>query len=91
MKDAMMDCTAINAEIASNTARQGELGNEKAGKFVQNFAAGFVGVFFLPAFFLIDAQGTQDIEGRALDARDQYLSTLALQRCPLQQQNAALR
>ncbi len=79
-----MDCTAINAEIAANTARQGELGSEKGSKAVQNFAAGFGGVFFFPLFFLADVQGTADIEIKAFDARDQYLSTLAIQRCQAQ-------
>jgi hypothetical protein len=35
IKDAMMDCTAINAEIAADTTHQGELGSEKGGKVAQ--------------------------------------------------------
>lgn len=86
MKDAMMDCTAINAEIAANTAHQGELGSEKGGKVAQNVAAGVVGLVIWPVWFAMDFQGAADTESKALDARDQYLSTLALQRCPMQQQ-----
>jgi len=88
MKDAMMDCTTINAEIAANTAHQGELGSEKGGKVAQNVAAGVVGLVIWPVWFAMDFQGAADTESKALDARDQYLSTLALQRCPMQQQVA---
>jgi hypothetical protein len=86
MKDTTIDCTAINAEIAANTARQGDLGSEKGGKVAQNVAAGVAGLFIWPLWFAMDFQGTADTESRALDARDQYLSSLALQRCPMQQQ-----
>jgi len=85
LKDQMMDCTAVQAEIAANTTKQGDLGGEKGAKAVQNFAAGFLGVFFLPMFFLADFQDAAGTEIKALDSRDQYLSTLALQRCKQQQ------
>jgi hypothetical protein len=84
-KDAMMDCTAINAEIAANTAHEGELGSEKGGKVAQNVAAGVAGLFVPVLWLAMDFQGAADTESKALDARDQYLSTLALQRCPMQQ------
>ena len=84
MKDAMMDCTAINAEIATNTGREGELGSEKGGKVAQNVAAGVVGLFIWPVWFAMDFQGAADTESKALESRDQYLSTLALQRCSTQ-------
>ena len=84
-----MDCTAINAEITANTARQGGLGSEKGGKVAQNVAAGVAGLFIWPLWFAMDFQGAADTESRALDARDQYLSSLALQRCPMQQQAAS--
>ena len=88
MKDAMMDCTAINAEIAANTAHQSELGSEKGGKVAQNVAAGVAGLLIPVLWFGMDFQGAADTESRALEARDQYLSTLALQRCPAPQQTA---
>jgi hypothetical protein len=84
MKDAMMDCTAINAEIAANTGRESELGSEKGGKVAQNVAAGVVGLFIWPVWFAMDFQGAADTESKALESRDQYLSTLALQRCSTQ-------
>jgi hypothetical protein len=84
MKDAMMDCTAINAEITANTAHEGELGSEKGGKVAQNVAAGVAGLFIWPLWFAMDFQGAADTESKALESRDQYLSTLALQRCSTQ-------
>ena len=84
LKDAMMDCTAINAEIAANTAHQSERGNEKGGKAVQNVAAGVAGLFIPVLWLAMDFQGAADTEGKALESRDQYLSTLALQRCQMQ-------
>jgi hypothetical protein len=83
-KDAMMDCNAINAEISANTAHQSELGNEKGGKVVQNVAAGVAGLIVWPLWFAMDFQGAADTESKALESRDQYLSTLALQRCSMQ-------
>ncbi len=82
LKDATMDCAAITAEIAANTAHQGELGREKGAKVVQNVAAGVAGVFIWPVWFAMDFQGAAGTESKALDVRDQYLSTLAVQRCP---------
>jgi hypothetical protein len=84
MKDAMMDCTAINAEIAANTAHEGALGSEKGGKVAQNVVAGVAGLFIPVLWFAMDFQGAADTESKALESRDQYLSTLALQRCPAQ-------
>jgi hypothetical protein len=39
-------------------------------------------------WFAMDFQGAADTETKALDSRDQYLSTLALQRCPAPQQTS---
>ncbi len=53
----MMDCNAINAEIATNTAQQSELGKEKGAKVVQNVAAGVAGLVIWPLWFAMDFQG----------------------------------
>ena len=85
VKDPAMDCNAITAELAADTARQSELGKEKGGKAAQNIVAATFGVLlFPPALFLMDFQGAADTELKALQSRDQYLSTLALQRCSAQ-------
>jgi hypothetical protein len=84
LKDQTMDCTAINAEIAANTAKQGDLGKEKGGKVAQNVAAGFVGLVIWPVSFGADFQDAAGTESKALDSRNEYLSSLALQRCQKQ-------
>jgi hypothetical protein len=85
LKDATMDCAAINAEIAADATRQTDLGKEKGNKVGQNVVAGVVGVaLFWPALFLIDFKGAADTESKALESRDQYLGALALQRCQQQ-------
>jgi hypothetical protein len=58
----------------------------RAAKSHRNVAAGVAGVFIPVLWFGMDFQGAADTEIRALDSRDQYLSALALQRCPMQQQ-----
>jgi len=80
-KDTTMDCTAIQAEIQQNTAQAAELGKDKGGKVAQNVAAAAAGVFFPPLWFLMDFQGSADTEQKALDSRNQYLSTKALAVC----------
>jgi hypothetical protein len=85
LKDTTMDCPAINAEVAANTARESELASEKGSKAAQNVIAGVAGVFVPVLWLAMDFQGTADTEIRALEARDQYLSTLAVQRCGSQQ------
>ena len=85
VKDQTMDCNAINAELATDTAKQTELGKEKGNKVTQNVVARVAGaIVFWPALFLMDFQGAADTELKALQTRDQYLSTLALQRCSMQ-------
>jgi hypothetical protein len=81
LKDSQMDCTAINAEINANTQKQADLGSEKGSKVAQNVAAGVTGLVVWPLWFAMDFQGAADTESKALEARDEYLSTLALQRC----------
>jgi hypothetical protein len=81
VKDTMMDCTSINAEISANTARISELGSEKGGKVAQNVLAGVAGVFIPILWLGMDFQGAAETDSRALEARNEYLSSLALQRC----------
>ena len=84
LKDAMMDCNAITAEIAADAAQQAKLSKEGGEKTTQNVVAGVAGaVLFWPALFLMDFQDAAGKEAKALKMRDQYLSTLAAQRCPL--------
>jgi hypothetical protein len=84
-QDPTMDCSAINAQLAADAAKQTELGKEKGTKVAQNVVAGVTGaVLFFPALFLMDFQDAAGTDSKALEARDQYLTTLALQRCQVQ-------
>ena len=83
LKDATMDCTAINAEITADAAQKVKLDKESGEKATSNVVAGVGGaILFWPALFLMDFQDAAGKESKALETRDQYLSTLAAQRCP---------
>jgi hypothetical protein len=79
--DQQMDCSALQAEISRNTQHEAELGSGKGAKVAQNVAAGVAGLFIPVLWFGMDFQGAADTETHALEARNQYLSTLAMQRC----------
>ena len=79
--DNTMDCTAVQAEISANTARISDLGSETGAKVAQNVLAGVAGAFFILPLFLMDFQGSAGIDQRSLEARNQYLGTLATTRC----------
>jgi hypothetical protein len=84
-KDVAMDCTALNAEIAGDATHEADLAKEEGNKRGQNIAAGIGGaILFWPALFLMDFQDAAGTERKALESRDQYLATLAAQRCPQQ-------
>ena len=82
--DTTMDCNAIRAEITANTGRISDLGSESGAKIAQNVAAGVAGAFFILPLFLMDFQGSAGIDQRALEARNQYLATLANSHCTAQ-------
>jgi hypothetical protein len=79
--DQTSDCAMISAEIEANNAKVQELANEKGMKVTQNVAAGVVGVFVWPVLFAMDAKGAADQDMAALEARQQFLTNLAVQRC----------
>lgn len=76
-----MDCAAINAEVQANNKKVIELGSEEGAKVAQNVAAGVAGLIIWPLWFAMDFQGAAPKEVAALQARQQYLATLAEQRC----------
>ena len=80
-QDRYMDCAAINAEVQANNKKVIELGGEEGAKVAQNVAAGVAGLFIWPLWFAMDFQGAAPKEIAALQARQQYLATLAEQRC----------
>lgn len=79
--DDTMSCEAIQAEVNANTKRIGELGSEQGAKVAQNVAAGVAGAFFILPLFLMDFQNAAGKEEAALKSRNNYLATLARQRC----------
>src|SRR5260370_9311728 len=79
-QDQFMDCTAIMAEVANNNAKVQQLASDQGLKTTQNVAAGVAGIFIPVLWFGMDFQGTSDKETQALQARQQYLSSLPAQR-----------
>jgi hypothetical protein len=71
----------IRAEIGANNVQAQKLADENGVKIAQNVAAGVVGVVIWPVWFAMDAKGAAGTEMDALKARQQYLSSLAAQRC----------
>ena len=79
--DETMSCEAIQAEVNANTQRIAELGSEQGAKVAQNVVAGVAGAFFILPLFLMDFQNAAGKEEAALKSRNDYLATLARQRC----------
>lgn len=80
-QDAQSDCAMIRAEIEANNVQAQKLADENHAKIAQNVAAGVVGVVIWPVWFAMDAKGAAGTEMDALSARQQYLASLAGQRC----------
>jgi hypothetical protein len=79
--DSQSDCAMIRAEIEANNVQAEKLADENHAKIAQNVAAGVVGVVVWPVWFAMDAKGAAGTEMDALKARQQYLASLAEQRC----------
>ena len=79
-QDQMMDCTAIYAEVAYNNKKVKQLGRDEGWKVAQNVAAGVAGLVVPVLWFGMDWQGTASKEAQALQARQQYLGALAVQK-----------
>jgi len=80
-QDTQSDCAMIQAEIQANNVQAEKLATENNQKVAQNVAAGVVGVVIWPVWFAMDAKGAAGTEADALKARQEYLSSLAAQRC----------
>lgn len=79
--DQFASCTQIQAEIEANNIKVKQLADEKGLKVAQNVGAGIAGVVIWPLWFAMDFKGAADTEVTALQARQQYLTTLATERC----------
>ena len=71
----------IRAEIEANNVKVKELADEQGWKTAQNVAAGVGGIVFFPIWFGMDAKGAASKDAAALEARQKYLTELAVQRC----------
>jgi len=80
-QDKHMDCAAINAEVQANNKKITELGSEEGGKVAQNVIAGAAGLFIPVLWFAMDFQNAAGKEVSALQSGQQYLATMAEQRC----------
>ena len=80
-QDAYSDCTMIRAEIEANNAKTKQLADEQGFKVAQNVGAGVVGVVLWPVWFGMDFKDAAGKEVAALQARQQFLTTLATERC----------
>ena len=79
--DQFANCDQILAEIKANNQRMADLAGEEGMKVGQNVAAGVVGLFIWPVWFGMDFQDAAAKEGKSLSQRNEYLGTLAQQRC----------
>jgi len=80
--DHLADCGQIRAEITANNTRLQQFANDEGVKLAQNMAAGTLGFFTLGlGWFALDTKGTAKTEGQALSARNEYLASIAAQRC----------
>jgi hypothetical protein len=86
VQDTYADCVQIRAEIEGNNAKAQQLANEQGWKVAQNVGAGVVGLVVWPIWFGMDFKDAAGKEAAALQARQQYLTTLATQRCAGQAQ-----
>ncbi len=80
-QDRYMDCAAINAEVQANNKKISELGSEEGKKVAQNVIVGAAGLLIPVLWFGMDFQNAAGKEVSALQSRQQYLATLAGQRC----------
>lgn len=80
-QDQFSDCTMIRAEIEANNQKSKDLADEQGLKVAQNVGAGLVGIVIWPVWFGMDFKGAAGKEVAALQARQEYLTQLATERC----------
>jgi len=80
-QDEFSDCTMIRAEIQANNQKAKDLADEQGLKVAQNVGAGVVGLVIWPVWFGMDFKGAAGKEVAALQARQEFLTQLATERC----------
>src|SRR2546423_7580650 len=81
VQDSAATCIQIRAEIEANNAKVQQLANEQGWKVAQNVGAGVIGLVLWPVWFGMDFKDAAGKEAAALQARQQYLATIATERC----------
>jgi hypothetical protein len=81
LTDANATCAMIVAEIEANNIKVQELAGEEGGKVAQKVVAGVAGLVIPVLWFGMDFKGAASKEVAALQARQQYLTILATERC----------
>lgn len=84
-QDQYSNCAMISAEVQANNVKVKQLADEQGLKVAQNVAAGVVGIVVWPVWFAMDAKGAATKDVAALQARQQYLAALAVERCSQRQ------
>jgi hypothetical protein len=79
--DQTLTCDQIIAETKINNEKITNLATEQGWKVTQNVAAGVVGLVIWPVWFGMDWQNAAGKEAEALNQRNEYLGTLAKDRC----------
>lgn len=87
-QDAYADCAMIRAEIEANNVKVKELADEQGWKVAQNVATGVGGLVFFPLWLGMDAKGAATKDAAALEARQKYLTELAVDRCRSERQQS---
>jgi len=88
--DQQLECGAIEAEAKINNERIATLAVEQNWKFGQNVTAGIAGFMLWPAWLALDFQDAAGKEAKSLSLRNQYLLTLAEERCQPAMQTASV-
>ncbi|WP_273754170.1 hypothetical protein [Bartonella sp. MM73XJBT.G] len=84
--DGTMSCADIQREFLANKRQIDATIAERSKTRKKNVALAAAGLFFLPAFFFIDAKSNESNEISALNNRNAVLSDLAhMKRCKLVQ------
>lgn len=91
VSDQQLTCDQIAAEVKFNNERITQLAEEEGWKVAQNVAAGVVGLVIWPVWFGMDFQDAAGKEGMALSQRNQYLASIAADRCGAPATTASVR
>lgn len=83
-QDHFASCTQLMAEIEANNIKIKQLADEQGWKVTQNVITGAAGLFIPVLWFGMDWKGSAWKDATAVQARQQYLTTLATEKCAAQ-------